>query len=1095
MESASSISHDIGQWFKEIPDPPRSPFYSCKFLAEQAEDEHDLIMASDSRIPDDPLPNSAWPQDDNENLSSHHSDSIQSDESVSSIHQINPFPPTSPDDHDSSDSEFDEVNRRELYDALELLEEEESDDESDDDKRLEAELATVKKLESKGWFPFKKKEHVAALLMIESTWNLISRSQYQRLRSIFRICDVWLPDWGALRALKKNLKERLGLSIFERNSPSGTPLFGLNIQDIIKQDLSNPFVSPHLTCLPEQNIGSPIKSLSQSNKWLKGYDKDLRVQMVQSKIGHIYIYEVYQLISSQMVVPVCLFQRNGKAFAKCLQAQIIPEDDISNNLLITIPDEPDFDSPNLHTIDIDLFQQDFNKIELHGVGLLQHFCKKEIRQSKTNGYISLPLTNPWRVKADGKIVKHIPITLYSDDTSGNVSKKYNKHMSLFFTLSGLPPNISNQEYNIHFLATSNCATALDLLDGAVDQINQLSTEGFTAFDISSGQEIMVMVVVLCHLGDLPMHAEICNTTNPANTLAPCRVCKLQVDLMAEKKSEKFVRSFIGLDQNSAHNRLSSRDWNETRTRTIEIWKTAQKPNSKAAVEKQRRLYGLRDTMTDPFIEKVQQAYDERKPAHEVHEMCNKLNADLGQHIFNPMLCLKGFDGHLDTPVKILHVVLLGIVKYLYRDEMKGLGTMKSGSSKYKDLSAQWRSFSTKGLNIPPIQPNTLIQFSQSLVGKEFQVVLQSVPFVLFGHLSASKRRLWISLCLLCSYIFQTEISDLDLYLTELQSRIDIFLTGLVEITAQWVNKPKFHMLTHLPESIRRFGPASLFATQKLESFNGVLRYGSVHSNGQSPGRDIADTFNNRQLSKIMTSESAFHDQRIDTVVTAGPQLALNFPGNSEIQCSLGRNLNINQTEFYVSGSKVNDNDGASIPSYLINERKNHKWIEIQSLTLKNKQKVKVDDFLLMKEHILIGRVHSIWRPDNSSTSNFLLLLKKCNRGRIIPFYGMREVVTTTEDVWIKADDIRCILNVQHNCHRALCSVTHNHPKRIERKSIPDSQSRITHNDLNSYIINSAALYSAESHREASGLPHSGCTKAEWDEAIEKGLNVWTSVPP
>ncbi|KAH9809469.1 hypothetical protein DFH28DRAFT_905208, partial [Melampsora americana] len=144
----------------------------------------------------------------------------------------------------------------------------------------------------------------------------------------------------------------------------------------------------------------------------------------------------------------------------------------------------------------------------------------------------------------------------------------------------------------------------------------------------------------------------------------------------------------------------------------------------------------------------------------------------------------------------------------------------------------------------------------------------------------------------------------------------------------------------------------------------------------------------------------------------------------------------------------------------------------------------------IEENILIGRVYSIWRADERSTSNFLLLLKKCNRGRILPLYGMRKVVTTTDDVWIKADHIQCILNVQHNCNQALCSVTHNHPKRIERKI-----SCITHNDLNSYIINSAALYSVEWHRKASGIPHSGCSKAQWDEAIEKSLNVWTSVPP
>ncbi|KAH9823043.1 hypothetical protein DFH28DRAFT_880736, partial [Melampsora americana] len=69
-----------------------------------------------------------------------------------------------------------------------------------------------------------------------------------------------------------------------------------------------------------------------------------------------------------------------------------------------------------------------------------------------------PIVNPWRIKSEGKIICHIPLTLYFDDTSGNVPKKYNKHMSIYFTLSGLPPMLSNQEYHTHFLATTNCAT-------------------------------------------------------------------------------------------------------------------------------------------------------------------------------------------------------------------------------------------------------------------------------------------------------------------------------------------------------------------------------------------------------------------------------------------------------------------------------------------------------------------------------------------------------------------------------------------------------------------------------------------------------------
>lgn len=74
-----------------------------------------------------------------------------------------------------------------------------------------------------------------------------------------------------------------------------------------------------------------------------------------------------------------------------------------------------------------------------------------------------------------------------------------------------------------------------------------SANGFFAYDHISGGEVLVMVVVLFHLGDSPMHAEISNTTNPANTLTPCRICDLQVTQMSDKKTQQYVSDFIGVD--------------------------------------------------------------------------------------------------------------------------------------------------------------------------------------------------------------------------------------------------------------------------------------------------------------------------------------------------------------------------------------------------------------------------------------------------------------------------------------------------------------------------------------------------------------------
>ncbi|KAG0138984.1 hypothetical protein CROQUDRAFT_55407 [Cronartium quercuum f. sp. fusiforme G11] len=136
-------------------------------------------------------------------------------------------------------------------------------------------------------------------------------------------------------------------------------------------------------------------------------------------------------------------------------------------------------------------------------------------------YQLVELPNPWQTKANGRIIRHFPVTLYSDDTSGNVSKKWNKHMSFYCTLLGLPPKLTNQEFNMHFISTSNSASALELGEYLIDRINQSNTEGFEVYDARSDSKVLVMMVVLCHLGDSPMHAEIWNTVNPTMTLNPC----------------------------------------------------------------------------------------------------------------------------------------------------------------------------------------------------------------------------------------------------------------------------------------------------------------------------------------------------------------------------------------------------------------------------------------------------------------------------------------------------------------------------------------------------------------------------------------------
>lgn len=81
--------------------------------------------------------------------------------------------------------------------------------------------------------------------------------------------------------------------------------------------------------------------------------------------------------------------------------------------------------------------------------------------------------NRWRELAKGRRVHSAPLWLYCDDTSGNVSKKWNKHNSVLFTLAGLPRTSAQLLYNVHFLETSNIAPPLEMMEAFVESLKSV----------------------------------------------------------------------------------------------------------------------------------------------------------------------------------------------------------------------------------------------------------------------------------------------------------------------------------------------------------------------------------------------------------------------------------------------------------------------------------------------------------------------------------------------------------------------------------------------------------------------------------------------
>ncbi|KAH9809949.1 hypothetical protein DFH28DRAFT_903738 [Melampsora americana] len=167
--------------------------------------------------------------------------------------------------------------------------------------------------------------------------------------------------------------------------------------------------------------------------------------------------------------------------------------------------------------------------------------------------------------------------------------------------------MTNQKYNIHFLSASNKPSSLELDKNIVDKLNILGKDGFTNYNACLREDVLVMVVPLCHLGNSPMHAEITNTTNPSVTSNPCWICTLGFETLNAKQDSKYTRAFVGLHQDEVCPK--PREWATTKSQTYELWELLQNPKKHTEFRRKSIEYGVKDTTNTQFVEQF----------HELHE--------------------------------------------------------------------------------------------------------------------------------------------------------------------------------------------------------------------------------------------------------------------------------------------------------------------------------------------------------------------------------------------------------------------------------------------------------------------------------------------
>ncbi|KAI6028816.1 hypothetical protein F5J12DRAFT_780352 [Pisolithus orientalis] len=187
------------------------------------------------------------------------------------------------------------------------------------------------------------------------------------------------------------------------------------------------------------HLPSIITQPWQVTRWLYESDPTVATPMICEGCQDFYVFELAKLMDGTMVIPECWYTKPSA-------------------LLTSPPFE----------------------LEYWACACQPNPCN--IIETRGHGVLPWTLTDPvvgniWHTCAKGHHVLSYMIWLYCDDTSSNMSKKWNKHNSFLFTAAGLPHALVHKESNIHFLTTSNIAPPLEMLDGIVAQLDTGQEEG------------------------------------------------------------------------------------------------------------------------------------------------------------------------------------------------------------------------------------------------------------------------------------------------------------------------------------------------------------------------------------------------------------------------------------------------------------------------------------------------------------------------------------------------------------------------------------------------------------------------------------------
>ncbi|KDN47459.1 hypothetical protein RSAG8_03599, partial [Rhizoctonia solani AG-8 WAC10335] len=667
--------------------------------------------------------------------------------------------------------------------------------------------------------------------------------------------------------------------------------------------------------------------------------------------------------------------------------------------------------------------------------------------------------HPLREKANGREVYSVPFIVFLDDVSGNTSKQWNKHWSCYVSNASLPREKLNERLNIRFMSTSQYASPIEIMEAVRTDFDEAFDDPIVVWDATSGREVLVRPYIHFLSGDNPMQAEECSTLGLKSNLF-CRTCGAGGTHAFKASAEGFPLQMQAGELRSPAKTIACI------TRQYDIAFTSK---SAQQLSDHQRDSGVKDSIAQPLLGALIKRRKElqKTTSLSLWKITEKLRAEYSQHIggsdlrMNPLLSLRGFNVHLDTPTETLHTILLGVVKYLWLESINQMDKQHV----FPLFCTRLRSVSVSGLDCGPVS-NYITTNRGSLNGKHYRTLIQLAPFCLHNLVETELVNAWLVLGRLTVLVWYSSIDNIDEYVASVGAVVNDFLYTLAKCApALIVQKAKAHLLVHMPMYARRFGPLLGPSSERYESFNATFRATSVHSNRQAPSRDIANSFAVHDSVKHILTGGFWLDTEEKQYRGAGTGVINYCTSSTFIERLLGGKQSNNTTMYSGSFSpwesyvptQVSRPD-TILPTCTFRRVKNFHAKNGDAITAQCNV-----IYCSAGPNVSLGFVYDILLSKDQGS--VIIILQVYHWVELDPVIRMPVVALNNAFSVVQTADIICKVNLQHRCSKAGCMDDGVEVIQEERQDSAATRPTIKHKDHTHYLVNISALHNSKTIRQ------------------------------